>query len=231
MTMDFHPYPDPGALADSLAARIASALDEACTTRGEAVLAVSGGTTPGRMFEALSRQPIAWNKVTVTLVDERFVPPDNVRSNERLVALKLLQNNAAQAKFVGLYAGTDDAGTAALVAARRIAGLKRPFDVVVLGMGSDGHTASFFPEADRLGDALDPNGTVLVLPVTAPDAGEPRLTLTLPLIVGARLLVLHIEGAEKRAVFEAASQPGPAEAMPVRAVLASGRPVEVFWAP
>lgn len=231
MTIQFHSYPDAGALAQSLAARIATELAAANGVRGRSVLAVSGGTTPAQMFEALSRQPVDWSKVIVTLVDERLVPPDSTRSNERLVALKLLQNKAAQAQFVGLYADAAEPEGAAEAAAQRIAGLPRPFDVVVLGMGNDGHTASFFPGGDRLAEALDTEGMKAVLPMTAPGAGEPRLTLSLPIILEARFLALQIEGAEKKATFERASQPGPTGAMPVRAVLGSGRPVDVFWAP
>jgi len=231
MTVELHSYPDTAKLAQSLAARIATELAAANGERGRSVLAVSGGTTPARMFEALSRQPVEWSKVTVTLVDERLVPPDNMRSNERLVALKLLQNNAAQAQFVGLYADAAGPDAAAEIAAQRVSRLPRPFDVVVLGMGNDGHTASFFPGGDRLAEALNPGGTKSVLPMTAAGAGEPRLTLALPIIVEARFLAVHIEGVEKKATFERALQPGPTGEMPVRAVLGSGRPVDVFWAP
>lgn len=231
MTITLHEFADPETLAETLAIWIAKLLTEACETKGEAVLAVSGGTTPVRLFETLSRQAMPWDKVTVTLVDERFVPVENARSNERLVTLKLLQNKASKARFVGLHAPAGDADTAATIAGRRIAALKRPFDAVILGMGTDGHTASFFPDGDRLADATDPACTALVLPMNAPDAGEPRLTLTLPVILEAGFVALHIEGEKKKAVFEKARLAGSTAEMPVRSILNSGRPVEVFWAP
>lgn len=232
MAIALHEFDDRGTLATTLADQIAATLTRACETRGEAVLAVSGGTTPVRLFEALSKADIAWDAVTITLVDERFVPVENVRSNERLVRTKLLQDRAASARFAGLYAIATDVQSAAVVAGQRIAGLPRPFDAVVLGMGGDGHTASFFPHGDHLAEAIDPDCRALVLPMHAPNAGEPRLTLTLPVLIEAGFLALHIEGEEKKTALEAALRPGPVTEMPVRAVFAAApRPVEIFWAP
>jgi 6-phosphogluconolactonase len=104
--------------------------------------------------------------------------------------------------------------------------------VVVLGMGTDGHTASFFPGGTTLAQVTDPACPASVMAIEAPDAGEPRLTLTLPRIIEAGLLVLHIEGEAKRAVLASALEPGPEQAMPVRAVLRQAkRPLEIYWAP
>lgn len=232
MAIALQEFADGERLAEALANRIAALLRAGCEAHGHAVLAVSGGTTPGRLFEILSRQELPWEKVTVTLVDERFVSPENERSNERLVALKLLQNHAAHARFVGLFSDAGNVDAAAIVASNRIAELPRPFDAVILGMGGDGHTASFFPQGDRLDEAIDPDGRALVLPMRAPGAGEARLTLTLPLVAKAGFVALHIEGEQKKATLEAALEPGPLTAMPVRAVIeAAPRPVDVYWAP
>lgn len=231
MTIERHDFDNGGELAEALATAIANRLAEAVAARHSAVIAVSGGSTPLRLFDALSRKDIDWSGVTVTLVDERFVSPDNERSNEKLVREHLLRNNAAQAKFVGLYNPTATAETAALAAANRISALHQPFDVVVLGMGNDGHTASFFPGGDRLEQAIDPDGKALVLPMQAEGAGESRLTLTLPVLADAGLIVLHIEGAAKQDVFEKAISGIDETEMPVRAVLRHAQtPVQVYWA-
>lgn len=231
MTIERHDFDNGGELAEALATAIADRLAEAVATRHSAVIAVSGGTTPLRLFDALSRKDIDWSGVTVTLVDERFVAPDNERSNEKLVREHLLRNNAAQAKFVGLYNPTATAETAALAAASRISALHQPFDVVVLGMGNDGHTASFFPGGDRLEQAIDPDGKALVLPMQAEGAGESRLTLTLPVLANAGLIVLHIEGTAKQDVFEKALSGIDETEMPVRAMLRHAQtPVQVYWA-
>jgi 6-phosphogluconolactonase len=232
MTESFHwnEFADREALAETLAKRIAALLAAAIERRGSALIAVSGGTTPARLFEALSAEPIAWDRVTVTLVDERFVPPSSPRSNAALVTTKLLQGKAAVARFLPLFRKGETLKEAAADGDRAIAALPQPFDAVILGMGGDGHTASFFPDALELPALLDPESSLALMPVHADSAGEPRLTLTLPRIVAARFLALHIEGAEKRATFDRAIGEGPE--LPIRAVLdASPRPVDVFWAP
>ena len=237
MTESFHwnEFADREALAASLAARIAGLLSAAVERRGVALLAVSGGTTPARLFEVLSGQPIAWDRVIVTLVDERFVPPSSPRSNAALVTGKLLQGRAAAARFVPLFRQGENLSEAAVDGDREIAALPLPFDVVILGMGSDGHTASFFPDARELPALLDPENSLDLMPVHADSAGEQRLTLTLPRIVAAGFLALHIEGDEKRTTFDKAMNNGATAKgpqLPIRAVLdASPRPVEVFWAP
>lgn len=225
-----HDCADPAALAEALADAVAGDLGAAIARRGVAAVAFSGGRTPARFFAALARRPLAWEKVVVTLVDERWVPPGHARSNEALLREGLLRGPAAAARFLGLVseAESPEAGLAAVTA--RLAALPRPLDAVVLGLGADGHTASFFPGGDSLAAALDPAGEAPVLPLRAPGAGEPRITLTLPLILEAARVYLHIEGPDKAAVLAAALRDGPVEALPVRAVLRA-RPVEVYWCP
>lgn len=222
-------YPTREGLAAALAERVAGVLGKAVSERGHGLLAVSGGTTPALFFQHLSRAPIAWQRVTVTLVDERFVPEDSPRSNARLAKTNLLIDHAAAARFLPLYEPTGSVEAAAEAADAAIRALPRPFDVVVLGMGGDGHTASYFPDAATLPDLLDPKASALVAPVHAPSGGEPRITLTLPPIAAARLVALHIEGEAKRDVLASALAGAD---LPIGAVLThSLRPVEVYWAP
>ena len=226
-----HSFPDPSALAESLAKTIADDLRAALTTRGVASLALSGGNTPKRFLQVLSLQVLPWQNVIVTLVDERWVPESNERSNARLLRENLLHGEAAQARFLPLYRDTPEPEPALPGIERDLAALPSPFDALVLGMGNDGHTASFFPGGDRLAEALDPTTTASVLPMRAPDAGEPRITLTLPPILSARHLYLHIEGAAKHRVLEdAISGNGAGAGYPMRNVLRHATsPVQVFY--
>ena len=231
MVIEHRDFADRDALAAALTETVATRLKSAIAERDEASIAVSGGTTPQRFFELLSRTDLDWGKVSVTLVDERWVPPDHERANARLVAETLLINRAAAARFIPLYSetnGTEDAIPSILAALTTV---PMPFDVVVLGMGGDGHTASFFPGGDYLTEALDLDNPALLTAMNAPGADEPRITFTLATILASGLIALHIEGEEKKSVLGAALADGPIDDMPVRAVLRSGRPVTVFWAP
>ncbi|WP_332065405.1 6-phosphogluconolactonase [Bartonella sp. CB189] len=225
-------FETPTALALALADRVAAELSVSVREHRRAVLAVSGGKTPELFFHYLSKADIDWQNIIITLVDERFVPIDHERSNEYVVRRYLLQNFAAKARFVGLYHKTVTVELAAFSAASRINTLPRPFDVVVLGMDVDGHTASFLPDADRLKQALDLRTRALVLPIHAKSAPEPRLTLTLPIILQARYIVLHFEGLQKRDCFEEVCQDGSEMQMPVRAILRYAHHLlQVYWSP
>lgn len=230
-TIELHEFPDRPALAGALAERVAGILAGAIAARGHAMLAVSGGSTPKDFFRALSQRRPDWPEVTITLVDERFVPPEDERSNHRLVETYLLREAAEAANFVPLYQRVDDVDAAAALAAGKIDTLPVPFDAVILGMGGDGHTASFFPGGNHLDDAIDLAATRSIISMEAPNAEEPRLTMTLPHIVGARFLALHIEGAGKMETLNRAIGAGPAEDMPIRAVIDNAtKPLDVYWA-
>ena len=205
-------------LAEGLARNVAGWLKTAITKKGSAVIAVSGGTTPKPFFAALSKIKIDWSKIIITLVDERQVPEDNSRSNARLVRDNLWCDEAAAAQFAPLYLNP-------LIA--RIA----PFDVAILGMGNDGHTASFFPGGDNLAKAIDPANSDAVITMNAAGAGEPRLTFTLTRLLAADHLCLHIQGTDKMQVLEKALSGTDQMEMPVRAVLHSAKPVDLYWCP
>ncbi len=218
------------ALADALAEAVAIQLQAAIDTRGAASLAVSGGSTPDLFFAALSIRPLAWEKVTITPVDERWVAHTSKRSNARLIRNTLLQNHAARATFVPLYTGAPSPEAGLAEAAARLERIPAPFGAVVLGMGEDGHTASFFPQGDNLTQALDLQNPAPLVAMRARGAGEPRLTLTLSRLLHCRYLALHIEGKTKSNVLARAQRQGEAMAHPVCGVLCQTRvPVHVFW--
>lgn len=232
MTAAMHVFDNGAALAEGLAEAVATTLSAAVAARGQACIAVSGGSTPKAFFKALSGKAIDWTKVTVTLVDERFVAPDTDRSNEKLVKDNLLINAAVSANFQPLYYPAATAEEAAAAATKQTTALGCPFDVAILGMGGDGHTASFFPGGSRLAEALDPATPRGVMTMEAEGAGEPRLTFTFSSLQDARLLVLHIEGAAKKDVLAKAEAPGDEAEMPIRAILRrAASPLQIYWAP
>ena len=226
-----HDFANSAQLAEALAADVAGGLRAAIASRGSALLALSGGTTPLKFLHALSRQQLEWLRVVVTLCDERWVPPQHERSNARLVGEALLHGAASAARFVPLYVDAPDPESGLAQAAAQVAALPLPIDAAVLGLGLDGHTASLFPDGDRIDTALDARNAALLLPMRSPTAGEPRITLTLPALVAARALYLHIEGPEKKQVFARTVQGEDASPRnPLRALLQhAGVPLVVYW--
>ncbi len=203
-------------LAKRLAQDVAAMLREEIHNKASAVMAVSGGTTPQAFFAALSQQKLDWAKVTITLVDERQVDESSDRSNARLVKQALCVNAAAQVNFVPLYKNPE---------AEKLG----PFDVVILGMGNDGHTASFFPGGDHLKEALDPETSRSIINISAPGSGESRITFTLQHLLAAKSLLLHIQGQDKLATLDSALKGTDQFEMPVRAVLNSTKSISLYW--
>ena len=222
MTAQMIEYTDRETQAVELARMVAGDLDAALKAKGKATLAVPGGTTPGPCLIALSNEDIDWANITVMLTDERFVPETSERSNTRLIRETLLQNKAAVASFVPFY---KEAYLPENVMDQLIGDVERalPLDVCVLGMGEDMHTASLFPGADRLDEALEVSAEALY-PMRAPGAPETRMTLSAAALRDAAEIHLLINGEGKRVALNKAQQEGPWADAPVRAVLtAPGR--------
>lgn len=205
-------------LVDALAHKIVTALSLAIEQKGFATLLLSGGSTPKKLFAKLSNRALSWENVRVSLVDERCVSVQSEASNERLVRENLLINAAKSAQFYGLMelnSAFED--------------LFESPDVVVLGMGLDGHTASFFPEDSELGSAL--YGEEFFYKTTAPTEPRERITLSRRFLLQSQNLLLHIEGEEKKTVFIKATNAQTVEHYPIKAMMQQTTPLlEVYYA-
>ena len=224
MTLNLIEYADREMLAIELANRLAGELKNCLLVHEFASLAVPGGTTPGEIFDNLSGVRLDWDKVHVLLTDERWVPEDHDQSNARLVRERLLTDNAAAARFLPFYTEGQTAAEAAPVLSVTLAD-QFPISVLVLGMGADMHTASLFPGANGLAEALAANAPpVCAIDVPGHDIG--RITLSRSVLEGAMSKHLVIFGDEKREAVERAMSL-PAEEAPIGAVLGDAK---VHWA-
>lgn len=223
--MNLIEYPDRELMMLALADKVASQLRRALEVEERVTLCVPGGTTPGPVFDILSGLDLDWARVWVLLNDERWVDETSPRSNTALLRNRLLRGAAALAHLVPLYAPaeTPEERLEELSQGVRAA---LPLTVLMLGMGADMHTASLFPGADRLAEALAPDAPP-VMALRADAAGEPRITLTAPVLRAAMHCHLLITGAEKRAALERAASLSETEA-PVRIVLSNAT---IHWAP
>ncbi len=205
---------------------IANELKAAIAARGQASLMVSGGRSPAKVYQALSGIELPWEKVIVSLVDERWVDAGQSGSNADFVAQTLLQNNAAKARFIGLKTrGATPLGGLA-EAENNLAAIVQPFDVCIMGMGLDGHTASWFSGANGLDASLDMRGKTTLCAIDAsgcPVAGEhtARISLTLSAVLKSRRIILMLAGREKKAVFASALGYSMTE-RPVTGLIAAG---------
>ncbi|HWL27530.1 MAG TPA: 6-phosphogluconolactonase [Burkholderiaceae bacterium] len=223
----WHDFDSAAASTEAQSRQIAQLLSSAVDRGQKARLAVSGGRSPIPLFERLSNEDIPWHNVAITLVDDRYVPVDHEDSNEALVRRYLLQNRASAASFTGLVGDADDIARS-VERANRLTG---HIDVAVLGMGDDGHTASLFPDAAQLPDALDPQQVRRYLHITPPTAAHERISMTLAALLAVGHLILPIAGEHKRNVLRKA-QEAPTPALPVSYVATQhGVPLDVYWHP
>ncbi|MBY0356228.1 MAG: 6-phosphogluconolactonase [Rickettsiales bacterium] len=223
-------FADRTAFANAIAAQVAQDVTADIARRGVATLVVSGGTTPGEFFKALHAYDLPWDKIHISLADDRWLPITHPDSSEKLVRETLLH---PQSPFIGLIneAATPQAGEAQTN--ERLKALPRPFTVTVLGMGEDGHCASLFPNNAALKNAFNPDYPLLCTAVNdAPKPPPERFTMTYTQLIATGRVVIHLLGKSKiEALEQHVMQDGPVEDMPVRAFLRQTQvPVDIYYA-
>jgi 6-phosphogluconolactonase len=232
-----HFYDNRDALFEALTQYCQNALQSGCTDNGSASFMVSGGSTPAPLYQRLAKLPLPWQQIKVALVDERWVGPEHKSSNQAFIQSTLMQDNASKANFTVMKTLAATAKDGLDDTSANYAKLPQPFDLTILGMGGDGHTASIFPECDGIEQALDSQSDQLLSAITAKRSevtGDnlERITLSLAGLLKSRQLVLLITGEEKLAVYRQALNQSNPQKMPVSAVLTQQQvPVHVFWAP
>jgi 6-phosphogluconolactonase len=224
--------PSLQAMAEAAAEEAEAVLSAALAERGRASLVATGGSTPGPLYDRLAQAALDWRRIVVTLSDERWVDPSSPDSNERLVRARLLQGPASDATFVP-WKGDGSPEEDAARAAAALAQAPRPFDLVILGMGEDGHIASLFPGSLALARGLDLADQELCIPIPAGDGvapAQPRLSLTLAALKSAGRVILLFSGRRKFDVLERALQRPDPYLYPVCGILGARGGVRVICA-
>lgn len=225
-------YDDVAELAEAVAGDVGFIIESAVEARNASLLALPGGKTPVPVFDKLARAKLPWKKVTIIPTDERLVAVQDELSNARLLASSFMK---AGARVVPIGGENDDVDAAGNIADARLQDLPWPPDLVWLGMGADGHTASIFdgPDLQKALDAPKARRAVGVRPEPLPaEAPVARVTLTRAALLSSRTLIITITGDEKRALLEQAIADGHSSRLPIGRVLAEAeQPIDIHWAP
>ena len=226
-------YHDAAEMADAVAGDIQFVIESALDARGSAVLALAGGNTPRPIYDKLAKAKLDWKKVTIIPGDDRIVALGDPLSNVTMLGKTFIPTGARVIPLSSDKAA--DYRAAGRAADARLKELHWPLDLVLLGIGKDGHTASILPGPD-LDEALSgprERRALGVMPDPLPaEAPVPRVTLSRAAIVSARAITIAITGQDKREVLERAIDQGPSSSYPIGRVLADAElPVDVHWAP
>jgi len=216
-------------LVIDLSQNIYEIINEAIKKRGRASMAVSGGSTPKPLFEELSLLNLDWSKVDLTLVDDRWVDADHKDSNELLVRTHFIKNKAERVNFLPLKNDEQTAKQGISLSEEGLQSFTMPFDVIILGMGEDGHTASLFPCSDELKEGMDLKTKNTLVSTNPKSAPYERISLTAKSIMEAKKVFLHLNGSSKLHTIEEAMNLSDSNKMPIYAFLDHG--LDIFWSP
>ncbi|MEL7452738.1 MAG: 6-phosphogluconolactonase [Pseudomonadota bacterium] len=221
------------ALIETAAENAELILRNSVSERQQAILLAAGGSTPGPVYEALSTRQLPWSSISLGLTDERWVAPSSPASNEKLVRETFADALAAGLTFIPMVtdANLDPESQVSQIASTYMAICQAP-DLIVLGMGSDAHTLSWFAGAQGISAAMAPSAVSPIAAITAEESAvtgpnTQRITLTRPVISAARHVLLLITGAEKRRALETSSAETPVQHM----IAAAGNRLSIYWSP
>lgn len=228
---NFSAFANAAELEAALSDKIIQQLNIALSKTGRASIAVSGGSTPKALFKLLSMADIDWQNIDVSLVDERWVATDSDQSNEKMLHQQLLVNHASKANFIGMKSAVDDIEAGVIEYNTKLKNhIKQPFDILLLGMGNDGHTASWFPDAAEIEQALNPGGQSATLATRPLSQPMPRISLSFSCVAQAENIILHITGAEKRKVLENGLVDQQDTLLPIhQTLLQLQQAVDIYW--
>lgn len=225
-----HRYDSALVMAEELSSHIITILRNALQRRGHATCVFSGGKTPIGLFRLLAHADLPWENITFTLSDERWLMPPHHDSNETMIRKHLLKLNAGKATFIPLYNPSETPKIGLEACTKQLQIFKQPFDITILGMGADGHTASFFPHAPELTQGFNLNNLDVCIPIESQKIA--RMSLTLKRLITTEHMIVHIAGEEKWQTLQHARHDGSLEEYPIRAVFQhSDVPVDIYWAP
>ena len=227
--VDFYSTNDSESLAEDLSHNIGKILKQSIKSDGRASLAVSGGRTPVPLLDALSELSLDWSSVDLTLVDDRWVDPSHKDSNEMLVRTHLIKNKAKKINFLPLKNNSKTAKDGHKASEELLQQVKSPFDVVVLGMGSDGHTASLFPCSEELTEGMNLNNPCRLIATSPKTAPYDRMSLTAKAIIDSKNVFLYLNGSDKLNTLELAMTNKDAMKMPIYYFLEKG--LKIYWSP
>jgi len=224
----FNSFHNSDALVEVLSKRIEKEIEDALVQKKRVSIAFSGGSTPKKLLQKLSKADIEWPRVDVLLVDERWVSTSSNYSNEHFLRENFFINSAKHAVLIPLKNAIVEPSDAQIVTNNSLEKIKK-LDIVILGMGEDGHTASFFPHMKELDFAL--NTHMYCSSATANTEPTKRMSLSRSFLLSAKSLILHIEGEKKKDVFDKASQSDDFSSMPIIAMMQQKEPIlEVYYA-
>lgn len=230
MNNNFNEFKSKEDLIESFSEEIVNKLENSINEKGSASILVSGGNTPKPLFEKLSTKDIDWTKVKIGLVDERWVDENHQDSNAKLVKDFFLKNKASKAVFIPLHQNNLEVNKAEASCSSLVEKEFFPCDVLILGMGEDFHTASLFPNNDKLKKALDLENKSFCVSMTPKTAPHDRMSLTLSAILKAQNIYLHIQGLGKKQVYDKAINENDFMLSPLSAVLKNKQKnIEVYY--